>query len=562
MHRFNNPCFKRVNGTAPPTSQTFAVNRHSMVSGLSVSAMAVAILFAAPAWAGGDGGDGGNFGTAGASGSTASGVGGAGGTGGGGGGSGGGGGGVGLLSAVNITNPNGTTIAGSAGGNGDVDPTAGGGGGGGGGEGLITSAGTITNNAGTLQGGNGGNAGNGATYAGGAGGGGAGLGTTGGTVTNSGTISGGNGGASPYNSGAGGGGVGVLANSATIFNDAGGAVSGGHGGTSTNTFVNGTGIGGAGAGGALGGALPNPGGGNGAIGILGGNLTVINKGTISGGLNNYPSGSRVNAITFSAGTNRLELRPGFSFVGNVVADGDDVLALGSDAADNGTINLPILVPPAYTGFSQYEKTGPGIWTVTGTQANAATVGWKVVDGKLNLGGGATLGAVTLAGGSLTGNGTVAQLVGGPGSVAPGNSVGTLTVTGTTTLAGANYAAEIDPAGSSADLLTVNGANLAGGTLTVTSLGGTPAVGQAFTVMSGTGITGTFGSVVYTDSFPGLTPSVEYSATSVRVVYAAAVVVPPGAAVAVPTLSQWGLALLALLLAGFTWRNQRPTRQRG
>lgn len=567
MHHVYHPQFKRAIGAGQPPRPIPTASRRSLARGLPASLMAVAVLFATPALAGGDGGSGGGpqgssgtagAGAAGAPGNLTAGAGGAGGSGAGGAGvgAGGSGGGVGLQSAFNVTNPGGATIAGANGGHGGAGFAGGGGGGGGGGEGLLVTTSAVTSNAGTIRGGNGGDPGNSAVvHAGGAGGGGAGL-ITSGNVTNHGTIAGGAGASTVDNNGAGGGGVGVLANGVTIFNDAGGTISGGSGGESaTLTFFNGAGVGGAGTGGAIGGSLNNPGGGEGAVGIKGANLTVINKGLISGG-----GPHAANAITFSAGANRLELRPGFSFVGRVVANGNDVLALGSEAADNGTISLPLLVPPAYTGFNQYEKTGPGNWTVTGTQANAATAGWKVVGGKLNLAADATLGTVTMAGGSLTGNGTVAQLIGGSGTVAPGNSVGTLTVTGSTTLAGATYAAEIDPAGSSADLVAVNGANLAGGTLTVTSLGGPPTVGQAFTVMSGTGITGAFGSVVYTDSFPGLTPSVVYSATSVQVVYAAAVVVPPAAAVAVPTLSQWGLALLALVLGGFAWRKQRAPRQ--
>lgn len=559
MHHIDHPSTKRATGTAHPPGQIFAASRHHVASGLTASAIAVALLFAAPAWAGGNGGEGATpGGAAGAPGNLTTGAGGTGGAGPGIG-AGGSGGGVGLASTADVTNPGGATIAGAIGGSGGAG-ALGTGGGGGGGDGLVVTTSAVTTNVGTIQGGNGGTPGVSASVpAGGAGGGGAGL-ITSGNVTNHGTIAGGAGGATAENSGSGGGGVGVLANGVTIFNDAGGAISGGAGGVSaTVTFLAVAGDGGAGAGGAAGGELNNPGGGANAVGIKGGNLTVINKGTISGaGQTLYVPGA--NAITFTAGTNRLELHPGFSFVGNVVADGDDVLALGSEAPDNGTISLPILVPPAYTGFSQYEKTGPGIWTVTGAQVG--TAGWKVVGGKLNVAAGATLGGVTLAGGILTGNGTVAQLIGGPGSVAPGNSVGTLTVTGSTTLAGATYAAEIDPAGSSADLLTVNGANLAGGTLTVTSLGGPPAVGQAFTVMSGTGITGTFGSVVYADTFPGVTPSVQYTPTSVQVVYAATVVVPPLAAVAVPTLSQWALALLALAVGGLAWRAQRTPRPRG
>ncbi len=502
------------------------------------------VALALPAVAGGNGGNGGGVvsgGTPGTAGNNLAGRGGAGGAGvlvsaGSNAILGGEGGNPGMVVSSAYENPAGTGIVGQAGGTGvngvEAAPgvsAIGGGGGGGGGDGVAVNAGASLVNRGAVTGGDGGLGGVAGSFTGGGGGGGAGVVALG-TVTNFGTITGGVGASYPTNTlpGIGGSGAGVVASSTTIVNEAGASIVGGKAPVTALTFVNGTGTGGNGAGGATGSALNDPGGGQSGAGIVGEDLNIVNKGQIGRGDGRIAGGgvlasgpANPYAIWFGQGTNRLELHPGFSFTGMVRGDGDDVLALGAAAGADGNMDLPALTEPAaYQGFGAYEKTGPGRWTVTGAQADAATAGWKLMEGQLNLNG-AQLGALTLAGGTLTGNGQVAALIGGPGTVAPGNSVGTLTVTGNTTLAGATYAAEINPGPGTADLLVVNGADLAGGTLRVTSLGGAPAVGQTFTVVSGTGIAGQFATVTFTDNFPTVTPEVQYSATRVQIVYKAA-----------------------------------------
>jgi hypothetical protein len=54
------------------------------------------------------------------------------------------------------------------------------------------------------------------------------------------------------------------------------------------------------------------------VAIVGSGLTVINSGTITGG-SAGGGGAQANAITFSSGTNVLELRSGSTINGNVVA---------------------------------------------------------------------------------------------------------------------------------------------------------------------------------------------------------------------------------------------------
>ncbi len=102
------------------------------------------------------------------------------------------------------------------------------------------------------------------------------------------------------------------------------------------------------------------------------------------------------------------------------------------------------------------------------------------------------GLTTVTSGVLGGTGSLAGplTVGVAGTIAPGNSLGTFTVVGKTTLTG-TYAAEIN--GATSDLLAVTGAlDLTGATLTVSA---TSPTGSTWTIATYTGaLTGTFSNV--------------------------------------------------------------------
>jgi autotransporter-associated beta strand protein len=361
--------------------------------------MSVLTLAAAPALA--DGGAGGGPGGAGGSGFTGN-PGGPGGvlSGGGGGGAGGGDGAAGGGPTGGAGGTGGTSVGSPDGGNGGNGggPVGGGGGGGGGGfNGNGVGASSIVNSA-PLLGGTGGNGGAGsASPAGGSGGGGGAGGygaivTGGGASSNASSISGGAGGngggigAGGAGGSGGDGGVGVQFSAAgATFTNA-GTVAGGNGGTggSGNT------AGAAGAGGA---------------GIVSSDLTIINSGGISGGLADGGAGARANAITFTGGTNRLELQAGSIITGNVVAfSAADTLALGGTT--NATFDVSQIGPAAqYRGFGLFEKTGASIGTLTGT--TAAVTPWAINGGTLAVSSDGNLGN---ASGGLSFNGGTLQLL--------------------------------------------------------------------------------------------------------------------------------------------------------
>jgi outer membrane autotransporter protein len=256
----------------------------------------------------------------------------------------------------------GTTLTGGNGGLGGTDRLAGGGGGGGAGLASLAADATLTN-AGAITGGRGGDGGDG-QWAGAGGAGGDGIASLGGAaaITNSGTSTGGDaggaGGAGAFG-GEGGAGLAVQSDGNTVANT--GTLAGGAGGSAS-------GVGGMG------------------IRIIGNGNGVLNTGRLAGGL----SGDGItygNAIGILGDGNTVELRAGTSIAGSMVASGaDNALVLGGDITDAGTT----LAAGGYSGFSRYEKTGTGTWTLTGA-STAATL-WTIRAGTLAIATDASLGA--------------------------------------------------------------------------------------------------------------------------------------------------------------------------
>lgn len=315
----------------------------------------------------------------------------------------------------------------------DVTPAGPGGGGGGGGGGIgngILGQPSVAN-SGALAGGNGGSGGDGPS-GGTGGGGGGGAGGHGAIVTgngssssNTGTISGGNGGAGGASGGTAGnfGGDGGDGGSGLVFT--------GSGATFTNSGTVAGGTGGAGGAAAGGGSAGTAG--SGGAGIVGAGLTITNSGTITGGVSGSGS-TRANAISFTGGTNVLELQAGSTITGNVVdASGTGTLRLGG--ATSSSFDASAIGPAAqYRGFSTFVKTGTSTWTLGNT--TTAVTPWTVSQGTLAITTDGSLGdvsgALTLDGGTLQ----ILNVLTVNRNVVLGASGGTLFTIGSTgTLAG-------------------------------------------------------------------------------------------------------------------------------
>jgi uncharacterized protein with beta-barrel porin domain len=247
--------------------------------------------------------------------------------------------------------------------------------------------------------------------------------------------------------------------------------------------------------------------GAGATGILvSGTGTVFNSGTI-----NAATGSA--AIEFCGGcgiANVLTLGPGSVINGLVLGTGIDTFQLGGTGKD--TFNLSLIgAGQQYDGFTTFNKVDSSNWTVTGTGAQ----GWNVLGGTLSVNG-TINGLVTInAGGTLGGTGTIDNVFVNGGVLAPGNSIGTLNVTGSLTFSAASsYMVEIS--GTSSDLTLVTGVAALGGASVVVVPSGT--VAKQYTILTAGSVPDTFNPVV-TGVSSNLNPTLSYDANNVYLNFA-------------------------------------------
>lgn len=240
--------------------------------------------------------------------------------------------------------------------------------------------------------------------------------------------------------------------------------------------------------------------------------------------------------------------------------------LRSDVSLAGTLVMlrsdPQTYSAALSGTGTLRKQGGNTLTITGnsfgfTGPTLLEAG-KLIVAPVAAGPGYLGGPVTMSAGTqLAGHGYVGAIQ-GSGTVAPGNSIGTLRVTGNADLTTSTLDAEIDAATSTSDLLDVTGsASLTGGTLRVSNLAGTPTAGQTYTLLRAGSINGQFGTVTFAQTYPGLNASVQYTASAVNVVFASSI--PAGSGThAIPVLSPLGLLGLSFVVGGAAFWKRRKT----
>jgi autotransporter-associated beta strand protein len=206
------------------------------------------------------------------------------------------------------------------------------------------------------------------------------------------------------------------------------------------------------------------------------------------------------------GTGSLTLTGNNSYTGpTVVAGGtlsvDGSIAGGVIVASAGTLNVGGMVGGDVFNAGTTSLTSGG--TVGGNAFNS---------GLFSLNG--TVAGNLTNGGLLSGSGLIAGNLVQTGAVAPGNSIGTLTVSGNfTNAASSTYAVEVGGAGLS-DRINVGGtANLQGGGVMVTALPGMAfAPSTTYTLVNAAGgLSGTFASV--NELYPFLQSSLSYDANN-------------------------------------------------
>ena len=221
----------------------------------------------------------------------------------------------------------------------------------------------------------------------------------------------------------------------------------------------------------------------GALAIASGDLGIGAEGTLRIG-----TGGKAGTVTLAAGT--------------ILNDG----AIVADFTDSATLAMAI------DGTGSLTKRGSGTLSLTGSSTYTGST--KVSDGKLVVNGSITS-AVTLDGGTLGGSGTVGGIVANTGAtVAPGNSIGTLSVSGNVSFAtGSTYQVEVNAAGQSDRIVVSGSAAIWGGTVQVLAESGNYAAATTYTILTATGgVTGQFSTV--TSNLAFLTPSLAYDSQNV------------------------------------------------
>ena len=226
--------------------------------------------------------------------------------------------------------------------------------------------------------------------------------------------------------------------------------------------------------------------------ILGiGEITLANNVTGAGQLIKT-AGGVANVVGNNSGfTGELLVQQGTVSASSTAALGAGTVNVATGATVQLTHGTDMEFSSALTGAGTLRKQGAGRLDFT----DAFTIGTLDVSaGRVRINANGTTNANVSAGAALDGTGRIIGNLVNDGTVAPGNSIGTLTVQGNYVHnAAAVLEVEFDAAGQ-VDLLDVTGtATLNGGTLRFVSLGGAEGTGGTF-LTAGGGVSGTFATV--------------------------------------------------------------------
>lgn len=218
--------------------------------------------------------------------------------------------------------------------------------------------------------------------------------------------------------------------------------------------------------------------------------TFINAGTVT-------SNVTTTAFIGSGAADIVELQPTGIFNGNILANGgNDTLRFGGTGA--GTFNLAEIDTGTdtlkYQSFETFSVTG-GEWTFN----NTTTVPFAI------------------NGGTVKGTGTFGGLTANAGgTLAPGNSIGTLNVAGNVVFApGSIYQVEINENGTSDQIVATGTATINGGTVQVLPEPGTYSSPQTFVILTAAGgVAGVFDAVTIDNNFAFITPTLSYQGNQV------------------------------------------------
>jgi len=235
------------------------------------------------------------------------------------------------------------------------------------------------------------------------------------------------------------------------------------------------------------------------------------------GINTYTGGTTITEGILTGNTNSLP--------GNIVNNAALVFNQFEDGIFKGSIS----------GTGSFTKTGDGNLTLTGNSPYSGST--IVQEGALTVNGALLNSAVSVtSGATIMGTGSMKSLT-LDGIIAPGNSIGKLTVAkGFTMSSSSQYNAEVSMSGAS-DLIAVGGFAQLNGTLNVLSSDPISSLsGKAYTILTaGNGVTGTFNSTGFNNNGSSNIYTVTYNSNSVTVNFPTVGAVAPQTTAAEGTL---------------------------
>jgi autotransporter-associated beta strand protein len=245
--------------------------------------------------------------------------------------------------------------------------------------------------------------------------------------------------------------------------------------------------------------------GNGLLNLTGNN-TFSGGTTVAGGLINFAASSNLGSgpVTLTGG--------GLQWATGNTADVSARLTMGAGGGILDTNGNNVTLASAIGGSGGLAKQGLGTLNLTGN--NTYTGGTAVLAGTLAVNGSVAGNVAVGPAGTLGGNGTIGGNVVNAGTLAPGNSIGTLNISGSfTQVAGSTYQVEANAQGQ-ADRINVGGAAaIQGGTVQVLAQPGNYGPSTTYTIVRATGgVSGTYAGV--TSNFAFLTPTLSYDANDV------------------------------------------------